>query len=727
MRMCFRAFVTSLAILTLAACGGGGSVSRDNNGGDTGGDQTVTYTISVGLTTQSGDTSNILSPNNNLVATAILVASDGTSAANQDISFSFSEGGLANFANSVSIVRTDSTGVATAEISAGDTAGAGFLIATFSNEVNAQVGFNSTGREATIVEPASLEFFTSSVQLSSSGSDQIELIAVVKNEQNVLLEGVDVSFSANSGELQITQGTTAADGTARATLTSTTNQQNRSITATARTGDFTETLTIDVVGTEVNINGPSSVIINDPVPLTIIVSDSDGTGIPNQTVTLTTLSGMLSDIAPVTGPTGQVQVNYTASTSGQDVVTASSLNAESSINLTVQQDEFSFSTLPSEDIPLGDTTDITITWLKEGVAFAGGNVTFTASRGVIASPNVVTDANGQATFSIQSNNAGVSSISAEGVDGDGNVVSSRAEIEFIATEPATIIVDATPDSIGPDGQTSTISAVVRDAAGNLVKGQVINFSLDDVNGGSISPNSATTDGSGIATTVYTSNAVSSQDSVVVTGAVASNTDILDTTDLTIGDRAFDITLGTGREIQSPDASSYLKEFAVFVSDANSNPVANATLTVSATPVKFSLGGTYRKGRWVYDNVNDIWVVESLDLSGVICPNEDINANGLLDAGEDTNGDGNLTPGNVAVASNQIITDVNGQATVEIRYPKQFGPWVTIELRVSGQSAGSEASQSQNFTLTVAASDLTDEASPPPQNPFGQGDSCTDTL
>lgn len=727
MKLCFRALVTSLTVLILTACGsGGGSVTRDGGGGG-GGTDAVTFSISIGLTNDVGETTNVLSANDNLTATAILVASDGSSAANQDISFNFTEAGLANFANSISIVRTNSAGIASVELSAGVSAGSAFVVASFGTEVNAQIGFNSTGREATIVEPASLELFTSSIQLASSGSDQIELIAVVKNEQNVLLEGVDVSFSADSGELQITQGTTAADGTARAILTSTTNQQNRSISATARTGDFTEQLTIDVVGTEVNINGPSSVIINDPVPLTIIVADSDGTGIPNQVVSLSSQSGMLSSIAPITGPTGQVQVTYTANTSGQDVVTATSLNAESSIILTVQEDEFSFSTLPSEDIPLGTSTSLAITWLKEGSPFAGGNVTFTSSRGVLATPSIVTDANGQATVSIQSNNAGISSISAEGVDGDGNVVSSRAQIEFIATVPATIIVDGTPDSIGPDGQTSTITAVVRDAAGNLVKGQVVNFSLNDPSGGFISPNSSTTDSSGIASSVYTSNAVSTQDQVKISAAVASNTDIQKTIELTVGDRAFDISLGTGREIQSPDASSYLKEFAVFVSDANSNPVANATLTVSATPIKFSLGGTYRKGRWIYDTVNDIWIVDNVDQIGVVCPNEDINGDGILDAGEDTNGDGNLTPGNVAVASNQIITDDNGQATVEIRYPKQFGPWVGIDLRVSGQSAGSEATQSQNFMLTVAASDLTDEASPPPSNPFGQSSSCTDTL
>ncbi len=716
----FRALITSMILLTLAACGGGGSLERDSSGG--GGDTPTetTFSVSLSLSDASGAESNVLSANNPLVVTATVTDQNGDVVANEDVSFSISVDDLAVFAGSVSIVRTDASGQATVTLEVGSLAGGAFVVASVGTNTTAQIGFNSQGPEQTVVDPASLEFFTSSIQLASSGSDSIELVAVVKNEQNVLLEGVAVSFSVNSGNLQITQGTTTADGTARATLSTTNNPQNRVITATARTGDFVETLDIDVVGTGVNISGPSSVIINDPVPLTIIVADSDGVGIANQPVSLTTTGGTIDNIAPVTGPTGQVQVTFTASSSGTDVVTASSLNAEGSISLIVQEDEFGFTTLPTEEIPLGEDATLEVTWLKESLPFENGNVVFTSSRGDIAVPSVVTNADGQASITISSDNAGLASISAEGTDTDGNTVTTRAQIEFIATVPSTIIVDGTPDSIGPDGQTSTITAVVRDATGNLVKGQTVNFRVEDTSGGSLSSPTAVTDGSGIASVIYTSNAVSSQDFVRVFAEVSDNTSITDFTTLTVGDRAFDITLGTGRDIQSPDEASYLKEFAVFVSDADSNPVSNASLSVASTPVKFNLGGVYRKGVWVWDPVAEIWE----PVSTIECPNEDINGNGILDAGEDTNNDGLLTPGNVAISSDEVITDDNGQATVEIRYPKQFGAWADIELRVSGQSNGSESVQSQDFTLTVAASDVTEESSPPPRNPFGTIADCS---
>jgi len=113
-------------------------------------------------------------------------------------------------------------------------------------------------------------------------------------------------------------------------------------------------------------------------------------------------------------------------------------------------------------------------------------------------------------------------------------VSARTEVEFIATDADSIIVDATPDSIGPSGQTSTIVAVVRDPNGNLIKGKTINFLVDDVSGGTISPNQATTDRSGIASTVYTSNAVSSYEAVKVYATVDDEQAVNGFTLLTVG-------------------------------------------------------------------------------------------------------------------------------------------------------------------------------------------------
>ena len=725
MTACFRALIAIFTLITLAACGGGGTLTRDTNTGGGGTTAEPTLVVTLSIANQNGDAVNALSADSPLVVTAVVKNTDGDLIVDELVTFTFSQDGLATFTNDSGTALTNASGVATIGLVVGQSSGDALVIGSVGAGITGQVGFSSTGNSATGDEPASLELFASSTQLASSGSDEIELIAVIKNAQNILLSGVQVSFAVNSGaELQIVQGISADDGTARALLTSRNNPENRMITATASSGTFSQTLDINVVGTEVNVDGPSSVVLGDEIDITIKVADSDGTGLGGRTINLSASQGSIAPTA-VTDNEGQVTVKYQADSAGANTITATALNAEGKLDFTVQEDSFSFSAVPSADVPLGNNATISITWLKDNSPFAGGQVTLSASRGVIGTPVTVTDANGVASFSIQSNNAGLTSITAQGIDGDGQSVSARTQFEFIATSATTIIVDASPDLIGPEGQTTTISAVVRDATGNLVKGKVINFRVDDVSGGFVSPNSATTDSNGIASTVYTSNAVSSEDAVIVHAEVAENVSVTDFTTLTVGDRAFDISIGTGRIIQSPDESSYLKEFAVFVSDAAGRPVPNVNLTVSSTPVKFAAGGNYRKGYWVYDTGLEVWYT----VTTAVCANEDINANGSLDAGEDTNNDGKLTPGIIGTISfaGNSRTNENGQATLEIRYPRAFGPWTDVEVSVFGQSAGSEALDSQQFTFSVAAADLTDEASPPPANPFGQSASCNDTL
>jgi len=728
----FRTLFGFLALLSLFSCGGGGSLSRDDStgggtgGGNTGGGGTVNVTRSIQLefTDASGQPSTLLSESTPLTLTAIATDSNGDPVANTLITYTFQPEGLAVPGNDSGTASTDANGVATIDILVGEDSGAGQITATLSSGETATTTFNSTGTTFVGEQPASLDLFASSIQLASSGSDEIELIALVKDANNVLLEGVDVTFSVNSeASLQVTQGTTGADGIARALLDTQNKPENRTITVVASASGLAESknLDIQVIGTQININGASSAIIDAPVQITVSLVDSDGKGIANSQLSVSALTGTLSNTSPVTNSSGQVTIEYLASASGNDVITASALNAQSNFDIVIQQDDFSFTAVPNEEIALNETGTLTLTWLRDELEFVGGDISFTSSRGTITMADNVTDANGQASFSIESNNAGFATISATGTDSEGILVSARAEIEFVATVADNIIVDGSPDSVGPNGQTSTITAVVRDAAGNLVKGKVINFLVDDVSGGNISVNQATTDRSGIASTVYESNAVSTFEAVKVYATVDDDQSISSFTSLTVGARAFDISIGTGRLIEIPTDSSYSKEFSVFVTDPDSNPVENVNLTFSATPEKFALGGVYRKGFWVYNEDLDVWQT----FTTATCANEDVDGNGILDAGEDTNGDGQLTPGNVASIPATGVTNEDGQMLVNISYAKQFGAWVDITIAVNGESAGSEASETQNFSLSVAASDLTDEASPPPNSPYGIGANCND--
>ncbi|WP_438862669.1 Ig-like domain-containing protein [Neptunicella sp.] len=734
MKVVLKNLILIPLIALLAACGsGGGSLSRDDNGGNNGGGGStpdVTYTISLSIVdTVTGEVSNQLSTDTPLTVNATVTSSDGSSTEGKVVSFSFDDDSLATFGVENGRVAVGSNGVASIDLVVGDKSGAGYVIASI-DTYSVQLGFNSVGTTQQTTQPVYLDLYASTLQLASSGKDKIELTALVKNANNVVMKDVEVSFSvSNDATLTDVQSLTSEYGIARAMLSTTNKPENRTVTvkvATGGTTNLSKTIDIDIIGTEIQIGGASSVILGDTAPLTIKIVDSDGVGIKNQPVTLSAQLGELSNLTPITHNDGSVEVEYKATTAGEDVITATALNATGRFDMDVQEDDFTFTTSPTADVPLGTPTTLTVTWKKGNVAYAGGTVTFKSSRGDVSVPqSVVTNAMGQASVTVQADNAGVTSISADGVDADGNAVSARTQFEFVAVNAASIIVDATPDSIGPNEQTSTITAVVRDANDNLVKGKFVDFKVEDVSGGTITNTSVLTDSNGLASTVFTSNAVSSNELIRVYATVSDTPAVTDFTTLTVADRPFDISIGTGRLIESADSSSYLKEFAVFVSDSDGNPAPNVNLTVSMGPVKYNQGGVFRKGYWVWDDDNDIWVI----VVTATCDNEDVDDNGILDSGEDTNGDTFLTPGIVGTAQLKggiTNTDENGQATMEIRYPKAFGAWTDVSVKALAQSSGSESAQSQKYTLSVAASDLTDDASPPPSSPFGIGTSCTDT-
>nr|WP_254700696.1 Ig-like domain-containing protein [Paraglaciecola mesophila] len=713
-------------IFSLLACGGGGSDSISRDGSSDGDDtpDTITYSVNLSLMSADGQTDSQLSASNPLTLTASVRDNTGAIVTDQLVTFTFSPQGLAEFSNDSGTATTGTTGDATITLLVGEDSGSGEVIATLSDGQSASTTFTSQGTTQENVQASSLDLFAGAVQLPSSGTDSIELIALVKNAQNVLMEGIDVVFSADAdAALMITQGTTGADGQATATLTTQNNRQNRDIQITATSGTLSQTVSISVVGTTVNIDGPSSVILNDPVDLTVSLLDSDGNGIANQQVNLSTANGLLSSTTPTTGTNGQVTVTYTGNTAGIDTISASALNDESEFNVSVQADDFSFTVVPTDEVALNQTASLGLTWLSNTIPVSGTQVTLTTSRGVIATSTKTTDSDGLVSFAISADNAGFASISATGTDSDGNQVTARTQVEFVATQADNIIVDATPDSIGPTGEISTISAVVRDARGNLVKGKTINFLLDDVSGGQISPNQATTDRSGIAKTVYTSNALSTFEGVKVYGTVDDTQTVSDFTQLTVGDKPFDIVFGTGNTIQSPTESSYTKEFSAFVTDPDSNPVENANITFSAPPKAFNVGGTYQKGFWTFNTTANIW---NKNVTAV-CDNEDTNGNGILDEGEDINGDAQLTPGNVVAVQSQGITDANGQVLFTLSYPKAFGAWTTVSITANGESQGSESSEQHDYDLGIASGDLTDSASPPPDNPYGESANCNDIL
>ena len=114
-----------------------------------------------------------------------------------------------------------------------------------------------------------------------------------------------------------------------------------------------------------------------------------------------------------------------------------------------------------------------------------GSFTTTLTCPTVAVPtiSVQTDTQGNATVNICADNAGPAVISAAANMSSGP--SSQVTIEFIATTVASLILQAASTTLGVNApgnstQQSVITAVVRDAQGNLVKDETVSFSLTDV-------------------------------------------------------------------------------------------------------------------------------------------------------------------------------------------------------------------------------------------------------
>ncbi|WP_286235240.1 Ig-like domain-containing protein [Thalassotalea sediminis] len=731
-----------ICCMALIGCGGGdGGLSQDGPS-----DPSTPDPITISLSLSDTNVSDAAP-----ITVTATVKQGNSPLANRLVSFEVNDSELAYLSPENGASSTNSEGVATVMLMAGTKAGGGDVIATISSgEESNSVGFNSAGDGTNVANPkvSAITLFASNQQIASSGADEVELTAIVKDKDNNLLANTNVSFSASSGGVVVTQGNTGLDGRAIAKLTTAGEPQNRLISLVAQVEDITDSINIQVVGTSINLTGSSSLAINDTSTYIVNVLDSDGNGIAETNVTLSLLNestetpaGQVANITlPVsvmTDTTGKATIDVTGTTGGTNTIVANALGAITELDVAVQADSFIFTGFNNKvngnvnpsispelpDVLLSKTVDVTLTWLRSGQPVADNTpVNFTTTRGNLASASGVTS-NGKVTASITSTNAGKALVTFTGSDGN-IVLNNQIEFEFIAEDADRIIAQASPNSIAPNGDTSTISVVVRDPNGNLVKNKVVDFNLSDTNGGSIFPASATTDRNGAASTVYTSNTVSAENEVIITATVKDTPSVSDVVNLTVADRELFISIGTGNEVEEIETDTYKKTYSVFVTDVDSTPVENAELTVSAIPRYFY------KGMWVHvlDENGEFlyWGAQH----SIRCDNEDVNRNGILDPGEDVNGDGMLTPGNIVAADGNITTDDTGRAVIDIVYPQSDSRWVDIQLKVSTKVTGTENLSQSTFTLPVSAEDVNSEFINPPventmlRSPYGLLADCT---
>lgn len=648
---------------------------------------------------------------------------------------------------------TDVNGKVLITYSAGAVLGNDVVKAEVSSTISDTVTISVQG---VTVNASSLELLVSSPQMDSDGIKETTLTALLRDPNNNFVADANVEFAASSGGILVTNGTTDASGTATALLSTAGDPTTRVITVTATAGTLSDTNTVNVTGNTVTLSGTTSLVLGESTTLSILLRDSSGTGVANKTVTLSSsLGNTLSATTVTTDFNGQAKVTITASIAGSDTIEASAIGTTGSTILTISPANFVFSAPSANaEVNLGAVQTITVHWDEAGVPQANKNINFFATRGVLSAPSATTNASGNASVTISSTNAGPAVITAVATSPGGP--SSQLSIEFVATTPASLVLQASRTTLSVNtedssDQQSIVTAIVRDANGNLVKNQDVSFTLTDVSGGSIFPASAQTDSFGRASTVYTAGfASSAQDGVSILATVAG---VNKTITLTVGQQALFVVLGTGNTIKPLSDTQYAKPYSVLVTDANGNPVEGALVEFNVYPTRYQKGFYVR----VYNADGDFvtWAKsltinaasgfaddadracdnedvdrdgllnsEDLDLDGILDPGEDVNGNGTLDFDGDINNNGVLDPGNIAAVPINLVTDESGFAFFDVVYAREF-TWVEVQLEVRARVIGSEGASWATFYLQGLASDFNKEDVAPPGavSAFGTAVTC----
>lgn len=737
---------------------GTSSVTARADSGGVSGSVAVEFTAGTAASLVFSVSVSQFRPGDTATTTATVRDQFGNPVAGTDVSFSVSPEDCGAFAPSEAITGT--TGVASSTFTAGSTPGTCTVSASGG-------GLNASRSISVVLGVTGITVLSSAPTLQSSAEtsgEGVTITAQVRKEGNLPVVGVTVSFSASSGLIQpLDGGVTDASGIARAILTTGGDPSIRRITVTARNESIDGSVAVDVVGTQLSLDGPRSIQAGEANTYVVTLTDAVGAPIPNRTVTITASSGTPQPSTVTTDAQGKANFTFTAAGGALVTLTANALGVSPppSIDITVSADSLVFVPTTDDPVPtcaaprqlaeLGDieldpvTTPLRVLWCRGDTPVASQPVNFSTTRGQFGaggptSIQVTTDANGFATVTIpdelRAAQAGPYTVQAVGNDPNPDPVATgepastpfvTASGEFVATNPTVVELQADPTIIGITQQ-STLQATVRDPANNLVKNATVNFSLNDVTGGTLSTGSAVTDSQGRASVVYTaSDTTSAQDGVRITATVTQivfNGDIRpvspspqDVALLTVGGQSLRIVLGTGNEIrESEDTTRYELPYTAIVSDAAGNPAPSAELNLSGFAEEY--------GKGYYVRIDDLWT----PFYTALCANEDVNENGILDTvpvDEDINNNGVLDPSApVALPLNPAL-DANGIAEFDIVYPQDRGNWITLfRLRARARASGTEATETARFLLPISAADAAGTGSPPGQpSPFGQVARC----
>jgi hypothetical protein len=727
----------------LVACGGGGGNPGNQPGTGTDPVIPVTPVASISLAASADTIAASGADGTEVTLTAIAKDANNNAMPNVTISFAASSGTVSN-----TVRLTNATGTVTEKLSVkGDPTPRAITITASSG------GATSPAKTVTVVPNVSLTpkllLTSSSGTLLSSGvaSTAVDIRALVLDGNNVVVPNATVTFTTDSGSLSASQKVTDAAGLASVKLDTASDPTTRTVTVTATTGTTTSKVTVNVLGTKLQLNGPSTVNNGATVDLSALLTDSAGTALANRPISFSTTGGTLTvkggGTSPaVTDSSGKLAMSYTGTVNGTATITVNSTGESAVTSISTVSSTFTVGVVSgsagsyvAQSTAFTEACDKVLVHDFNGATPRIGTVSVSTSRGSLysdAACNVplsgpVTLSGGEALVYVRATSPGMATLTANSNTG-GTSVQGTVDFSAPLTSAATISVQATPaiigaNAVGSFSQQSVIRAVVLDRAvnGNPVKNARVAFSIvNDTSGGALSQPAevlTASDGSASVSFIAGTNTTGTNGVEIRAQVISGVTSVSNIAALTVSQRSLFITAGTGNTIVKASTSTYQVDYAVFVTDAAGNPVPGVSVTASATP------RTYSKG--YYEIIGTKWVPHFTKLG---CLNEDKDKNGVLGVGEDNNHNNRLDPGITLSITAGATTSANGTATISLVYPKDRTNWIDVDFIIRGAVTGSESSYVGYIRLPGAADDFVATTTPPGlESPYGISDNCEDTL
>lgn len=505
---------------------------------------------------------------------------------------------------------------------------------------------------------------------------------------------------------------------------------------------------------KVSQNAPANGTSADHV--TIKVTDGKGNVVPGVTLQLSVAEGAIVTPASVlSNAQGLAEADITSRKAGTYTLTV--LLKES--GKTASADAVFVADTTTAAVRAGDLTVTQDNALSDGVArntvqakvtdaagntVAGQSVTFSATNGAtITATTVVSDANGIAVTSLTSQTAGISIVTAT-LNGSSQTV----ETTFVSTTAdaeirAENLIISPDNSVANGTARNSVTATVTNAAGNVVSGAEVSFSVSS--GATITTLTGTTGADGKATAAVTSLIAGNY---TVTASVNGRATTKTTTFIADASTA---TITSSNMVVTTDNSSAngtdQNRLQVRVTDANGNSVSGATVTFSVTAgatLTSTTGTTNQSGETtvaltsttastytVTASINgnsmtkNVTFIPDTSTAEVTSANLIIDPDGAIANGTATNGvtatvtdgAGNPVPGisvSLSVSSGATITpatvtsDANGKITATVT-STTAGTYT-----VSAQAAGSStvATKTTTFVADVTGATIELVASDP---------------